>query len=257
MTESEAQQYERAPAPVPADVGVVMALPIEAGYFLDRLTKVRKYRAHKYTIVEGELAGRLIVVLLSGPGVSAAREGTEILLAGHRPRCLISAGFAGALDRSLARNHLVLPHEVVDLNGQHIAIDAKLPPIPGVERSTGRLMTVDRVIVQAAEKAGLRQDHGADLIDMESFAVANLARERSLPFIPIRIVSDDANHDLPPEVARLLTHSGSYRVGVAMSALWRRPSAIKDFWNLHAQAMEAADRLSAGIQRVLEVLPPA
>ena len=98
-----------APAPVPADVGIVMALPIEAGYLTDSLKKVRKYSARSHTVVEGELAGKVVAVILAGVGRKAARAGAEVLIAGHRPRWLFSAGFAGALDPSLARNDLVRP----------------------------------------------------------------------------------------------------------------------------------------------------
>jgi adenosylhomocysteine nucleosidase len=42
----------------------------------------------------------------------------------------------------------------------------------------------------------------------------------------------------------LLTHTGSYRVGAALRALWKRPSRIKELWALHEHAQEAADRLA-------------
>ena len=179
------------------------------------------------------------------------------MIAGHRPRWIIFAGFAGGLDPALARSDLVIPHQVIDLAGNLIAIEVSLPKLPGVKRAEGRLLTVDRLIAHASEKAGLRQMHGADLIDMETSAVALLALERSLRFLAIRVISDDASAELPAEVAGLLTHSGSYRMGVALRAIWHRPSALKDFWNLHARALESADRLAACIRRVLEVLPPA
>ena len=124
-------------------------------------------------------------------------------------------------------------------------------------RTRGRLLTVDRLIASSAEKAELRQLHGADLIDMETSAVALLARERSLRFLAVRVISDDASAELPPEVAPLLAHSGSYRMGVALRAIWHRPRALKDFWTLHARALESADRLASCIRRLIETLPGA
>ena len=111
------------------------------------------------------------------------------------------------------------------------------------------------MIARAAEKAELRREHQADLLDMETSAVALVARERAVRFLGVRVISDDASAELPPEVARLLTQTGSYRVGVAMRAVWDRPSALKDFWTLHSRAMEASDRLARCIKRVLELLP--
>jgi len=242
---------------VPADVGIVMALAIEAGYLCDSLRRVRRYTAQTHSIIEGELAGKIVAVVLTGPGKAAASHGSQVLLAGHRPRWMISAGFAGGIDPSLARNDLVIPHQVIDLGGNLIAIDRSIPDLPGVKRTEGRLLTVDRLIASPAEKAGLRQSHGADLIDMETSSVALLARDRSLRFLAIRVISDDASGELPAEVARLLAHSGSYRMGVALRAVWHRPSLLKDFWTLHTRALESADRLATCIRRVLEVLPPA
>ena len=246
-----------APAPVPADVGIVMALAIEAGYFCDSLKRVRKYTAWSHTIIEGELGGKIVALILTGPGKAAARHGTEVLLAGHRPRWIISAGFAGGLDPDLSRTDLVIPAEVMDLEGNRLGIDSPIQELPGVQRLQGRLLTVDRLIARPAEKAELRQAHAADLVDMETSSVALLARDRSLRFLAIRVISDDARVELPAEVARLLAHSGSYRMGVALRAVWHRPAVLKDFWTLHAHALEAADRLASCLKRVLALLPPA
>jgi adenosylhomocysteine nucleosidase len=232
-----------------------MALPIEAGYLCDRLTKVRKYTAQSHTIVEGEISGKLVAVIFSGVGRTAARQGGELLIAGHRPRLMLSAGFAGGLDPSLKRNDLVMPHEIADLEGNLIEVTARTSDMPASVRTRGRLLTVDRVITRTAEKAELREVNQADLLDMESSELAHLARERSLPFASMRVISDDAAVELAPEIASLLTRSGSYQLGAAMRAIWHRPSVFKDFWALHGRALEASDRLANGIQRLLEILP--
>jgi adenosylhomocysteine nucleosidase len=71
----------------------------------------------------------------------------------------------------------------------------------------------------------------------------------------VRVISDDARSDLPPEVATLLTRSGSYRVGAALRAIWNRPSSLKDFWTLHERALEAADHLARFLTVCLDDLP--
>ena len=124
---------------------------------------------------------------------------------------------------------------MIDLAGNLIAIDRSIPELRGVKRTEARLLSVDRLIARPAEKADLHRLHAADLTDMETSAVALLARDRSLRFLAIRVISDDACAELPAEVARLLAHSGSYRMGVALRAVWHRPSILKDFWTLHAQ----------------------
>ncbi|AMV39841.1 hypothetical protein [Planctomyces sp. SH-PL62] len=232
-----------------------MAMPMEAGHLIDKLAKVRRYTARSLTVVEGELEGRILAVVASGVGRDAARRGVEHLLAGHRPRVIVSAGFAGALDPALNRNDLVLARSTTDGTGAVVEVGPGLVgPVAGV-RTVDRLLMVDRVISSVREKAELREMHRADLIDMETFAAALAARERHVPFLSLRVVSDDARTELPREVGRLLNTSGSYRVGAALRALWGRPSAIKDFWALHAHALESADRLADGLQVVLRSLP--
>jgi adenosylhomocysteine nucleosidase len=244
-----------APAPVPVDVGVVAAMSLEVGYLIDRLTDVRKYAGPRYTVIEGECAGKVVALVVAGLGREAARQGARHLLEGHRPRWIVSAGFGGALDPALKRNDVVLAREVLDLEGHRYAIDVSVPPAgSGPAFRAGRLLTVDRIIRTAAEKAELRGRYEADLIDMETAGVAALCAERAVRFLSLRVISDEATVDLPAEVAALLTRSGSYRVGAAVRAIWKRPSSLKDFWALHEHAQEAADRLAAATAAAIGAL---
>jgi adenosylhomocysteine nucleosidase len=151
-----------------------------------------------------------------------------------------------------------MPNEVIDCEGGRYAIDVTVPP-PGEGQaphvSTGRLLTVDRIITTAAEKADLHRRYGASLVDMETSAVAALCSARGVRFLSIRVISDEADRDLPPEVASLIGHTGSYRAGAALRALWKRPSRIKDLWTLYEQAQEAADRLARFTVGALQRLP--
>jgi adenosylhomocysteine nucleosidase len=177
------------------------------------------------------------------------------LIAGHQPRWIISAGFAGALDPALTRNTLVLSGEVIDEEGHRFPIEPPEALGNGITHSRGRLITVDRLVLTSQEKAELRQIHQADLVDMESSAVAALCQERLVRFLGVRVISDDAQSELPREIATLITRSGSYRLGAALRAVWQRPSTLKDFWNLHEHALEAAERLAQFITRCLDTLP--
>ena len=244
-----------APAPVPADVGIVAAIPMEVGYLIDRLRRVRKYHAASMPVIEGELDGKIVAIAIGGMGRDSARRAAGILLDGHRPSWLLSAGFAGALNPALNRNDLALPEEVIDAEGQGFPVSRPDSLGSGVRHVAGRLLTVDRVILDSGEKQELHRNTRADLVDMESSAVAALCAQRLVRFLPVRVVSDDARTSLPHEIASLMTKSGSYRIGAALRAIWNRPSSIKDFWTLNEQALEAADRLARFVARCLGELP--
>jgi adenosylhomocysteine nucleosidase len=251
------QNVERGMAPPPsrADVGIVASLSIEVGDLVDNLKKVRKYQSVSVPVIEGEYCGKIVAVAIGGAGRPAARRAADMLIAGHRPRWIISAGFAGALNPALARNGVVLPHEVLDLEGRRFPVEQPETLGAGFPHTKGRLLTVDRLILDSDEKEALWRSHEADVVDMESSAVAELCGEKLVRFLSIRVISDDAHTKLPKEIASLLLHTGSYRVGAAMRALWHRPSSLKDFWTLHERALETADRLAKVVARCLDELP--
>jgi adenosylhomocysteine nucleosidase len=248
-----------APPPVPADVGIVAALPIEVGPLLDRLKGRRKYAGPKWSISEGDLAGKLVALIVAGVGEPAARRGVELLAAGHRPRWVISAGYGGALDPELKRNDVIVTNRVasVDPYRPPLDIDLSLPATdagrPRVR--AGSVLTADRIIRTPTEKAALRREHGCDVVDMETHAVASYCAERSIRFLGVRVVSDEATTELPPEVLTILGPTGGFRLGATMGALWRRPSSVKDLLRLREHAYQAADRLAEVLPQLIERLP--
>ena len=252
--DTDPESVPLAPPPVAADVGLVAALAIEINPFLARLTKVRKYSSEKHAILEGELAGKIVAVIVVGPGRKAANRGTELLLAGHRPSWVVSAGLGGALDPELRRDDLVLGDQVIDPDGNRLAIDVKMRDDPGSRVGTGTIVTADAIVRTAAEKAELRGRTGADVVDMETSAVASVCRERDVRFLAVRAISDEAGIDLPSEIAAIFGRSGGYRVGAALGAIWKRPSSLKDLWALREHAISAADRLARFLPGLIDRL---
>ncbi len=236
----------RFPGPTRADVGVVAATSIEVGPLLARLANVRKYAGPRFTVTEGECGGKLVALVLTGMGRARAQRGLEVLLDGHRPRWVVSAGFGGALDPALRRNEIVLPTEVINAEGSRFAIGLTVPPearAQGVR--SGRLLTVDEFVRKASEKAELRRKFDADVVDMETSSLAALCGDRNVRFLSVRVISDEAGADLPPEILAIVGPSGGLRLGATLGALWKRPGSVNDLLALRQHANEAADRLAA------------
>ncbi len=249
------------PAPGPADIGILAALPIEVGPFLDQLQNVRKYadpQGRRRSVIEGELDGQLLAVVLAGVGARSAQVGIRRLLDGHRPRWIVSTGFGGALHPDWHRNDVVLANEVIGFNGERLAIDVSVPEssanIGGSRIRSGRLLTIDHIVRTAAEKATLRDRYGADLVDMETLPVAQACSDRGVRFLSVRVISDEAGTDLPSEILSVVGPTGSFRLGATLGALWKRPGSIKDLWTLREHAMEAADRLAEILPGLLQQL---
>src|SRR5688572_18358861 len=91
----------------PADVAVVFALGIELGGFEDCLSELVRTRGEGFSIRQGLLHQQPVLVLETGAGGTAAQHATSAMIAGHRPKWVISAGFSGGLQPQLKRNDIV------------------------------------------------------------------------------------------------------------------------------------------------------
>ena len=236
------------------DLGIVFALSIESGCFVDTLRRVRVTRGDGFVARQGRRGNREIVIVEAGPGPPRAAKATQAMIDAYRPRLTVSAGFAGGLDLRARRQDLVVATSLRNAAGDEIAIDASAIPswldeVPRLHRC--RLLSWDRVVRLREEKQELGREHDALAVDMESFAVAEVCRQRAVDFLAVRAISDAVDDELPPDIGRLLAQrSLAGQVGAALGSILRRPAAVKDLFRLHQNALASSARL----RDVLETL---
>jgi len=232
----EYQQFDRA---------VIYALTIEAGGLLDRMKHVQKTRAAGFSIWQGELSDRSILVVVSGVGRTKAAQATEAIAVAHRPGLIISAGFAGGLDPTLKRYDLIVASSIASEDSE--TIDVALPTDQpfGLNVHVGRLLTVDRIVRSSHEKLALGKNFEALAVDMESHAVAQVCQQQNARFLGVRVVSDPADEELPADIHKLVSQQTfAGQAGAVIGSIFRRPSAVKDMFWLHQVAIEASDKLA-------------
>ena len=221
--------------------GIVFALGIEAGALLDRMKQTQTTQGNGFKYHQGLLAGRNYVLVESGVGCERALQATDHLLSIFKPGRILSAGFAGALDPQLTRHAIYWPTRI-------ISADDAIPVPDGKHPKT--LLTVDQVADTREEKRRLREATGADLVDMESYAVARYCREKNIPFQSVRIVFDLADEELPKEIRRLTAPKQSLarQFGTLTSVFFKRPSCVLDLYHLKERALVAADCLAVELE---------
>ncbi len=245
--------------PEASDVAVVFALGIEAGGFLDRMDERIALRGGGFTIRLGTLAARRVAVVTSGAGAENAARATDAVLDGHSPKWVVSAGLAGGLRPDLCRYEVVLANHVVNAEGRQLQIDLSVDPAelekhPGVH--VGRVLSVAHPVRAPDEKAALGETHDALAVDMETFAVAETCRRRQARCLAVRVVYDPVDERLPPDVETLLAQpTMATRLGAAAAAVFRRPSSLKDLYQLRENALVASERLATFLAGVVEQLP--
>ena len=138
-----------------------------------------------------------------------------------------------------------------------LKIDVGMSSDAAQGRYVGRTLTVDEMVRTVAEKQNLAKLSGAIAVDMETFEIAQLCRERKVRFMAMRSISDDLSADLAPEVLSLIGATGSIRLGAVIGALWKRPGSYKDMWQLRENAMLAAESLADCLDGVVKQLHAA
>jgi len=242
------------------DVGVVFALPIEAGPFTDRLDGVLSIKGTPTTLKQGGLQGRNVVVAISGPGQQAAANAADVLLLGHRPQVLLTAGFAGGLTDELTVGDFLLADRIIKQSGPPIEI-ANRPDtatLTGKSRLlTGPLLTGDRIVRLPTDKRRLAEQHQALAVDLETYAVAEMCRRRETRCVAVRVISDSVHDELPADIEHLMNQATLMgKLGALTGTLSRRPSRAKDLWKLRETAVHCADRLAKLLAELVVQLVP-
>jgi adenosylhomocysteine nucleosidase len=121
----------------------------------------------------------------------------------------------------------------------------------------GPVLEVEQVIRRPADKRAAGEAHHALAADLESLAVAEACRGRSVPFLAVRVVSDAVDDELPGEVEKLVRQkSRTAQLGAALGAILDRPGSLREMYRLHANALAASDRLARFLAALIEHVVP-
>lgn len=244
------------PAPQrPCDVGIVFSSGVELGGMEDRLEAPLRTHGHGFLVCQGGLQGRHVVLLESGAGIEAAQRGCQALLSGHQPAWVVSAGFAAALAPEIRRGEIVMADSLADLEGRRLSIDLKisresLAGARGVH--VGKVLSVQRPPLRAAEREGLGREHQALAMDGETMAVADVCSREKVRFLAVRIVREALGDELPSDVARLSRKkSTAGRLGAALGAMVNRPSSVKDLLQQKEASLVSSDKLAKFLEQII------
>ncbi len=233
--------------PPPTDIGFVFAMPMEAAGIVDRLKDAETTIGDQRRFHTGRFGKFRVAVVESGVGQAKAAQATDALIEAFQPQRIVSAGYSGALAENLKRFAIRIPQTVVrESDGRRL----HLAGAPSPEGET--LLTTDFVAATPKVKKSLGKKFAAQLVDMETFAVAERSLNRGIPFLSVRIVLDTVAEAIPNDVQRIMKNAerGTARlVGSVLGSLFSRPSALIDLYTLKERALDATDRLAKRVYR--------
>ena len=173
-------------------IAVTFALPAESSAFLRRLGNKSRSDRQGIKTIRGKIDDCAIEVLHTGVGEKACRQRVAHFLRDRQFNCLISAGFAGALDDKLHVNDLLFAENFSTFQ-------------PKETRSSGGsfsihradLLSVPSIIDSIEERQRIAEATGAAAIDMETEFIARACAEHGIPLLSLRVISDTPSESFP------------------------------------------------------------
>jgi hypothetical protein len=118
----------------------------------------------------------------------------------------------------------------------------------------GRITTVDGIVANPEHKASLWRLLGSPAratVDMESFHVAQIFEERSIPWTVLRAVSDPATTALPAWLPGCVGSDGTILRRRVVAGLLLRPRSLARLLGFRREVRRAAERLGDGVGALL------
>lgn len=224
-------------------LGIITALPFEAACFTGNAINPGTY----------QVVAPNVYVYYAGMGPDNATRAAQSLIE-LTVDALVSWGVAGALDPQLKSGDTVLPVELVDTEGQHYQVSqtwhaALSNKINGHGvYSTGRLLSTSDVQHDPQQKTRLGQSVQAVAIDMESTAVAKVARDAHKPFVVIRTIFDTVSMQIPSSSINATDEYGRVSVLKLMTGLLRSPAELLQYPGLTSAFTKARSSLQRVVQ---------
>ena len=222
----------------------------------------REARGLAHILQDPQSEPRPNLAVLGVTGQNAATR-TAALLEGQKPEALISLGFAGALDDTLAEGDLVLGSRTVfrDRERNHSywasSDDALLQQAKealdgrDIPHRVGDVITSWKEMGGPSEKGRLGDTTGGLVVDMEGCWIASAAQEKGVPFLLVRAVVDRTSFQVPGLVARLAAlPAWAQWLGAGLLSLltpWNVPSLLR----LKRSSAEAATSLARFLEAFL------
>ncbi|MDR1268441.1 MAG: hypothetical protein LBK82_02845 [Planctomycetaceae bacterium] len=242
------------------DLGFVFAMPMEASGVADDLKQHQTTRGNGRTFHTGIFHGYRTAIVESGVGQENAGRAAEVLLDVFQPKRIFSAGYAGGLSKRLKQFNVCFPEILVrESDGKTFYVSNSVPEMIEESSDLGKrekqngkliLLTTDFVVGSPKRKSLLYHQTGAELVDMETFAVAEVCRQHQIPMLAVRIILDTVEEQIPKDVQRILKNvekGGARLAGSVLGSIFSRPSSMLDLLSLKQRALRAADQLAKQI----------
>jgi adenosylhomocysteine nucleosidase len=186
-----------------------------------------------------------VTILLTGIGRQNAEKSLREFLATNSPDLVLTCGFAGGLNPDLKLGDVVFELAGPAANDQKLAANFAAAGAKPV-----KFFCADRVATTVVEKKKLRDETGADAVEMESAAIHAVCAEKHIPCATVRVISDTADEDLPLDFNALAKPDKNLDFGKLAWAIAKSPGKIGALMELQKKTKFAAEQLAEVLAKI-------
>jgi hypothetical protein len=171
---------------------ICYAFPVahEAKLLLAKCTQHESFSIGNLPCTLANFGQRQVLVVHIGMGQAQSRENTKIIFQYFRLKAFVLAGYGGALLPQLKLGQVIVSSNFTS---------EELPPflrlLSGFDFAN--FCTADEIAGTPEKRDWYAQSMKAQVIDMETAAVAAIVKGREIPFLAVRAISDDYKTVLP------------------------------------------------------------
>ncbi len=181
-------------------------------------------------------------ILITGIGRNNARRLTIEEINRDKPKAVLTCGFAGGLNPSLPRGTVLFETKNNTSLIERMKYSGAKP---------GTFHCTNRILITKSEKEAAHNATGTDAVEMESGAIRQVCEDASIPCATVRVISDDANENLPLDFNQILSPDKTINHIALAKALIKSPGRIPDLIRFHMKITKCARQLSIVLTNTL------
>lgn len=231
-------------------IGLISAMEEEVLLFKEHLRIAKTVRCATIDFHVGNLNGRKVVLVKSGIGKVNAAVAAQILVDRFDVQGVVISGLAGSLVPTLRRGDVVVSNFVVQYDVDLTSFGRRTGEIPNVARLleadsafvhiaaevfehldeqkiknrnliVGTIATGDAFVADPQKVRWLQREFGAVAAEMEGGAVGQVCSMNNVPFVAVRVISDDGGGTAADDFLQFLSEASVLTFSIVSKMLAR------------------------------------
>ena len=224
-------------------IGIIAAMPEELLHLTQNLDKTQEVQVLGNTYYTGTIGKTEVVLVQSGIGKVMSAMSVAVLADHFQVEAIINTGSAGALAEGIAVGDVVIADKLVyhdvdvtafgyaygQMAGQPLYFESDKNFITRIQENLSQveqtwhlgLIATGDSFIAGEDKIASIKSHFPDVlaVEMEGAAIAQAAQALDLPFLVIRAMSDNANHEASISFDEFIIEAGRRSAQVLLAFL--------------------------------------